>query len=64
MAETTGPVSWWDGASNEIWTDLLAVRSGVTTPASHDWHGSVNVSVAYNSVMGSGPPSLAAHTTS
>ena len=38
VVEVTGRVSRWDGTTNVIATDLRAVRSGVTMPASHDWH--------------------------
>ena len=38
VVEVTGRVSRWDGTTNVIATDLHAVRSGVTMPASHDWH--------------------------
>ena len=38
VIEVTGRVSRWDGTTNVIATDLRAVRSGVTMPASHDWH--------------------------
>ena len=38
VVEITGRVSRWDGTTNVIATDLRAVRSGVTMPASHDWH--------------------------
>ena len=38
VVEVTGRVSRWDGTTNVIATDLHSVRSGVTMPASHDWH--------------------------
>ena len=38
VVEVTGRVSRWDGTTNVIATDLHAVQSGVTMPASHDWH--------------------------
>ena len=38
VVEVAGRVSRWDGTTNVIATDLRAVRSGVTMPASHDWH--------------------------
>ena len=38
VVEVTGRVSRWDGTTNVIATDLRTVRSGVTMPASHDWH--------------------------
>ena len=36
VVELTGWVSRWDGTTNVITTNLRAVRSGVTMPASHD----------------------------
>ena len=38
VVEVTGRVSRWDGTTNVIATDLRAVQTGVTMPASHDWH--------------------------
>ena len=38
VVQVTGRVSRWDGTTNVIATDLCAVRSVVTMPASHDWH--------------------------
>ena len=38
VVEVTGRVSRWDGTTNVIATDLGAVQTGVTMPASHDWH--------------------------
>ena len=37
VVEVTGRVSRWDGTTNVIATDLIAIGSGVTMPASHDW---------------------------
>ena len=37
VVEVTGRVSRWDGTTNVIATDLRAVQTGVTMPASHDW---------------------------
>ena len=36
VVELTGRVSRWDGTTNVIATNLRAVRSGVTMPATHD----------------------------
>ena len=38
VVEVTGRVSRWDGTTNVIATDLQAIPSGVSMPASHDWH--------------------------
>ena len=38
VVEVTGQISRWDGTTNVIATDLRAVQTGVTMPASHDWH--------------------------
>ena len=38
VVEVTGRVSRWDGTTNVIATEISAVQTGVTMPASHDWH--------------------------
>ena len=37
VVEVRGEVSRWDGTTSVIVSDLRAVRSGVSMPASHDW---------------------------
>ena len=38
VVEVTGRVTRWDGTTNVIATDVRAIQTGVTMPASHDWH--------------------------